>query len=91
MVEKNRLVADENLTDVTLSSAYSGVVSLRGTSLVILLTELKGLESWVKDISNAYLEAFTNEKVCIVAVPKFGCLECHNLIIVKTLCRVSNF
>ena len=55
---KSRLVADGNLTDITLSSVYSGVTSLRGTRLVLLLTELNGLESWGTDIGNNCLEAF---------------------------------
>ena len=36
-------------------------------------------------MGNAYLEAFTKEKVCIVAGPKFGPLKCRDLIIVKLL------
>ena len=43
---KARLVDDVNLTDVLLSSVYSGVVSLRGIRLVLFLAELNGLESW---------------------------------------------
>ena len=60
-----------------------GVTSLIGIKLVIFLAELNDLESWGTCISNAYLEIFTKEKVFIVAVPEFGPLEAHNLIIVK--------
>ena len=82
---KAMLVADGNLTDVPLSSVCSGIVSFRGIRLVLYLAELNGLESWVKDIDNAYLEVFTKDKVCIVAGPEFGPLKIHNLIIVKAL------
>ena len=43
---KAKLIADGHLTDVPLSSVYSGLVSLRGISLVLFLAELNGLESW---------------------------------------------
>ena len=42
---KARLVADRHLTEVPLSSVYSGVVSLRGIRLVLFLAELNGLEA----------------------------------------------
>ena len=42
---KARLVAGRHLTDVTLSSAYSGVASLTGIRLVLFLAELNGIES----------------------------------------------
>lgn len=38
---------------------------------------------YATDISSAYLEAYTNEKVCIRAGPEFGNLEGHLLIIIK--------
>ena len=83
---KARLVADGHLTDVPLSSVYSGVVSLRGIRIVLFLAELNGLESWGTDIGNAHLEACTKEKVFIIAGREFGPLEGHALIINKALC-----
>ena len=84
---KSRLVADGNLTDIPLSSAYSGVACLRGIRLVLFIAELNDLESWgVVRIGNSYLEEFTKEKVFIVASPEFGPLEGYCLIIVKDLC-----
>ena len=64
---KARLVADGNLTEVPLTSVYSGVVSLRGIRLVLFIAELNELESWNTDIGNACLEALTKEKVCIIS------------------------
>ena len=40
---------------------------------------------WETDISSAYLEAYTMEKVCIQGGPEFGNLEGHILIIIKAL------
>ena len=82
---KARMVADGHLTDVPLDSVYSGVVSLRGLRLVLFLAELNGLDTYATDIGNAYLEAETKEKVCIVAGEEFGDLSGHLLIIRKTL------
>ena len=82
---KARMVADGHLTDIPLSSVYSGVVSLRGLRLLIFISELNGLETWATDIGNAYLEAKTSEKVYIIAGPEFGSLEGHILIIQKAL------
>ena len=82
---KARLVADGNLTEVPLTSVYSGVVSLRGIRLVLFLAELNGLESWTTGIGNACLEALTKEKVYVIAGRGSGELEGHLLIIKKAL------
>ena len=77
------LVADRHLTDVPLSRVYSGLVSLRGIMLALFLDEMNGLESWGTCEGNDFIEVFTKEKACSVAVSKFGHLEGHNLIIVS--------
>jgi Reverse transcriptase (RNA-dependent DNA polymerase) len=82
---KARLVADGHLTDIPLESVYSGVVSIRGFRIVMFLAELNKLELWATDIGNAYLEAYTSEKVYIIAGPEFGELEGHILKISKAL------
>ena len=53
--------------------------------MVTFLSELNGMELWATDIGNAYLEAYTAEKLFIVAGPEFGELEGHMLIISKAL------
>jgi Reverse transcriptase (RNA-dependent DNA polymerase) len=85
-----RLVADDHLTDIPLESVYSGVVSLRGFRIVLFLAELNHLELWSTDIGNAYLEAYTSEKVYIIAGPEFGEREGHILIIRKALYRLRS-
>ena len=73
---KARLVADGHLAPEPIENIFSGVVSLRSLSLVIFLGKLNHLELRGADIGNAHLEAFTDEKLYIVAAPEFQELEC---------------
>ncbi|KAL7426750.1 hypothetical protein ACHAXM_000563 [Skeletonema potamos] len=82
---KSRVVAGGHLTDVPTESVYAGVVSLRGVRFAIFLAELNDLQVWQTDIGNAYLEAFTKEKVYVIAGPEFEDLEGHVLIISRAL------
>ena len=82
---KARLVADGHLTEVPVDSVYSGVVSIRGLKMMVFLAELNSLDIWATDIGNAYLEAYTTEKVAIVAGPEFKELEGHTLIVSRAL------
>ena len=82
---KARLVAGGSLTPEPVENIYSGVVSLRQLRLVIFLGELNNLELKEADIGNAYLGAYTNEKLFIIAVPEFKELEGFILIFNKVL------
>ena len=73
------MVAAGHLTEVPVESMYSGVISLQGIRLMIFLAELNQMEAWGTDISSAYLEAFTKEKLFIKAGPEFGDQEGHSL------------
>jgi hypothetical protein len=53
--------------------------------LVIFQSELNKIELCATDICNAYLEAYTSEKVYIIAGPEFGGFEGHVLIRSKEL------
>ena len=68
---KARLVADGHLTKEHVESIYSGVVSLRSLRMDVFLYQLNDLEIWGADVGNAYLEAYTDEKLCIIAGPEF--------------------
>ena len=82
---KARLVADGQLTKEPVESIYSGVVSLRRLRMVVFLSQLNDLEIWGADVGNAYLEAYTDEKLCIIAGPEFKELQGHLLIMIKAL------
>ncbi|CAJ1970451.1 unnamed protein product [Cylindrotheca closterium] len=53
--------------------------------MMTFLAELNGLELWATNIGNAYLEAYTKEKVAIVVGPEFGPLQGHTLIVSRAL------
>jgi hypothetical protein len=78
------------LAGVPLSSIYSDAVSLRDICIVLFLAEFNSLDSWSIDISNAYLEAKTKEKVYIIAGKEFGNLEGYVLLIKKALFRLRS-
>ena len=79
------MVAAGHLTEVPVESVYSGVISLRGIRLMIFLAEMNQMETWGTDISSAYLEALTKEKLFVRAGPGFGELEGHVLLVHKAL------
>ena len=83
--QKARHVADGHLTKEPVESIYSGVVSLRSLRMVVFLSQLNDLEIWGADVGNAYLEAYTDQKLCIIAGPEFRELQGHLLIMIKAL------
>ena len=82
---KARLVADGHLNKEPFESIYSGVVSLRSLRIVVFLSQFNDLEIWGADVGNAYLEAYTDEKLCIIAGPELKELQGHLLIMIKAL------
>ena len=82
---KARLVADGSLTPEPVENIYSGVVSLAHLRHVIFLGELNNLKLWGADIGNAYLEAYTYEKLYIIAGAELEELEGFILIFEKAL------
>ena len=82
---KARLVADGYLIPEPIESIYSGVVSIRNCRLVTFLGKFYNLDIWGADIGNAYLEAFTDEKLYIVAGAEFQEPEGYVLIFLKAL------
>ena len=75
---KARPVADGHLTK-------EPVVSLRSLRMVVFLSQLNDFEIWGADGGNAYLEAYTDQNLCIIVGPKFKELQVHLLIMIKTL------
>ena len=64
-------MADDSLTPDPGENIYSGVVSLEHLRLVIFLGELNNCELWGADTGNSYLEAYTHEKLFIIAGAEF--------------------
>ena len=88
---KARFVAGGHLTEPTNEQVYSGVVSLKAFRLVLFLAELNELELYAADVGNAYLEAYTKEKVYFIAGKEFADfgMQGHILIIKKALYGLS--
>ena len=82
---KARLVADGHLTKEPVESIYSGVVSVRSLRMVVFLSQLNDLKIWGADVGIAYLEVYTDEKLCTIAGPEFKELQGHLLIMIKAL------
>ena len=59
---KVRLVARGQLNDVPLTSAYSRVILIRATRLILFLSELNRLDLYSNNISTAYFKENTKEK-----------------------------
>lgn len=59
---KSQYVASGHLEDPNEDSVYSGVVSLKGIHLTVLIAELNQLPLWGADVDNAYLEAKQRER-----------------------------
>jgi hypothetical protein len=55
--------------------------SLWSLRMCILIAELNDLKVQAADISLAYLEAYTKEKVCFTAGPEFRELQGHTIVI----------
>ena len=64
---------------------------MRNLKVVIFLGKLDNLELWGADIGNAYLEAPTEEKLYIVAGPKFEDWEGYILTFSKALYGLKSY
>lgn len=82
---KARLVAGGHLTGPNTDTYYSSVVSLRVMRMLVFLAELNELELCASNIGNAYLEAYTKEKVCFIAGHEFEVYGQygHMMVVVK--------
>ena len=75
----------DSLTWRILTEDTQKVIILRSLRIFVFLSQLNNLEIWGADVGNAYLEAYTDEKLCIIAGPEFKELQGHLLIMVKAL------
>ena len=80
-----RCVAGGHKTPDLDEDLYSGVVNLETVRLAFIAAILMDLKVIAADVSSAYINAFTTEKVYVIAGPEFGQLEGRKLIIVRAL------
>ena len=82
---KARLVAGGHLVDALDHDIYSSTVKGISVRLLHVIAHKAGLEQLCGDVGNAYVNAFTNERVYAIAGPEFGELEGQVIIIRKAL------
>ena len=84
---KSRLVAGGHRSpEIHKEDKFSTVVSMEAVRMGFLLAKLNGLQVCAGDIGNAFLNAYTSEKLYIIAGPEFGPdLEGKRLLIDKSL------
>eukprot|EP00957_Ditylum_brightwellii_P210375 15364898-Ditylum_brightwellii.AAC.2 len=64
---KARLVKGGYMTGPNNDTYYSSIISLRAMMVMIFPAELTGVELIAADIGNAYLEAYTDDTICVIA------------------------
>ena len=85
--KKSRLVAGGHRSPMVHSEdAHASVVSMEAVRLGFVMAKLNGLQVCAGDIGNAYLNAYTDEKLYIIAGPEFGPkLAGKRLIVIRAL------
>jgi hypothetical protein len=72
---KARFVAGGHVTDPPTSITYSSVVAHDSVHLAFMIASLNNLQILSADIGNAYLNAYTKERVHTTCGPEFGQLQ----------------
>lgn len=80
-----RLVAGGHVTPESEFDLYAGVVDLETVRIAFVAAALMQLKVIAADVGSAYIQAFTREKIYVIAGPEFGKLAGKILIIVKAL------
>ena len=85
---KSRLVAGGHRSPMLdKEERFSTVVTMEAVRLGFMIARINGLSVCAGDIGNAFLNAFTHEKLFIIAGPEFAPeLAGKRLIINKALC-----
>jgi trans-2-enoyl-CoA reductase len=69
---KAKLVAEGHVTKDIEGDNYSGIIKMDSIRLIFLLADLNKMDLLMADVSNAYLNAYTNEKIYTKCGPEFG-------------------
>ena len=77
------MVAGGHRTDPPKEDVFSGVVSMEAVCLGFVMAQLNGLQVCAGDVGEAFLNAYTKEKIYIIAGPEFGSLAGKRLIVNK--------
>ena len=72
-----------------MAQQYAFVVRIENVLLFFLLAEISHLNILTRDIANAYLNAYTNEKVYTIAGPEFGSRSGQIMMIEKAICGLK--
>ena len=80
-----RAVGGGHHTDDIAFDLYSGVVDLETVRMVFLIAILQGLQVVAGDISSAYLQSFTVEKIYTVLGEEFGPMAGQKVIVIRAL------
>ena len=78
-----RWVKDGHRTPDPNTSAYAGVVSRESVRVVLTYAALMNLDVMAADIQNAYLQAPSSEKDCIICVTEFGLENLGKVALIK--------
>ena len=83
---KARWVMDGNFSpEVPREECFASVVSTEAVRLGFILAQVQNLKCVTGDVGNAFLTAFTSEKIYVVAGPEFGEFEGKIMIMVKAV------
>ena len=82
---KARMVAGGHVVNSTMHQSYSSVVHTRTVRLLQTIAMNEGLNMIVGDIGNAFVQAYTEEKIWSRAGPEFGDKEGSVIILNKAL------
>ena len=82
---KARLVVGGHVIDASHLNSYASVVKGQSVRLLQVIADANGLDCLCGDVSNAFVNAYTNEKIYCRAGPEFGDREGCIVIIDKAL------
>ena len=86
---KARMVAGGHVINATMYESYASVVQIRTIRLLETIAMNEDLKFMTGDIGNAFVQAFTNEKVYSIAGQEFGKKKGCTIVIKKALYGLS--
>ena len=84
LTKKARFMAGGHTTDTQTSMTYSSVVSRDSVRIAFTYAALMGIQVWVADIGDAYLNAKCRKRIWTITGKAFGSDEGQVMIIVQS-------